>query len=131
MPEDIEPRHSVMDLLDESSVEALNPGHARAPLTFAAKQHESRAPENLTGQSARDAADQIEALLLGHRADDAANNRGGRPTTLAPPVPRPFHYWSRQSGVNDVDSIGRNSRFHHHGFDRVRDRDECVDAVPV
>src|SRR5258705_8397513 len=131
MPKHIEPRHRIVDFLYEAGVEALDARHAGAALALAAEQHESRAPEDLTGQPARDARDEIKPFLLGHCADDTANDGSGWPTALTPPVARPLHHRCRQSGVDDFDSISRYSRFHHHRSHRVRDCDEGVDAVPV
>src|SRR5258705_4942687 len=91
MPKHIEPRHRVVDFLDEAGVEALDARHAGAALALAAEQHESRAPEDLTGQPARDAADEIKSLLLGHCAHYPADDGSGWPTTLAPPGARPPH----------------------------------------
>jgi hypothetical protein len=131
MPEDIQARHCVMNLLDESCVESLHSGYSRPSLTLSAKKDETRPPKNLAGQTARNSGHHVEPFLLRHRTDDTADHSAGRPTTLTSPVARTLYLRGGDSRVDDFDSIGRNAGIDHGGLYRLRDCNECIYPVPI
>src|SRR5258708_21650957 len=131
MPENIDARHRVVNILHESGVETLDPGHSRSTLSLATEQDEARPSEHLSRESTRDPRDHIQALLLRHRADDATDDGRWWPAPLSPPVARTLDQRRGNSRVNDFDFVSLNSRFHHGCLYRLRARNECVDAVPV
>src|SRR6266550_8024858 len=97
MPKHIESRDRVVNLLNEAGVEAFDTCHGSTAFPFAAQHHEARAPEHFARQPARDAADEIEALLLRHRADHSTDDRSRWPPALTAPVARPLHLRHRQA----------------------------------
>src|SRR3954468_15841453 len=97
MPEHVEAGHGVVDLFDKASVEAFDSRDGCAAFTFAAEEDQPSAAKQLAGEAARDTADHVEALFLGHRSDDSAYDGARRPAALLPPIARPFYLRRRNS----------------------------------
>src|SRR6266704_468372 len=131
MPENIEARHRLVDFLYESRVKSFDAGDSRTSFAFSAKQNQSGSPEKLARETSGDSANHIESLLLSHCPDDSADHGARRPAALATPVARMLDLRRRNSRIHDLDTVGRNSRFHHDCFHSLGYRNECIDAVSI
>lgn len=131
MPEDIEARHGGMHFVDEARSIGINAANAHGAGRRAAEQDEPRASAILVRQSSGDVVEQRHALLHGHGADDAAEDRVGWPATFLSPIASHVDPWRRYAGVDDVDA-GRVDASAHQGIAHgVRYRDEACHPVPV
>src|SRR5206468_11720234 len=120
-----------VNFLDEAGVESFDARHCRTSFAFSPEKDETRPAKELARKPARNSRHHVESFLLCHRADDSTYHRAGRPAALPSPVARPFYLRRWNTGIDDLDSVSRNSCFHHHRFHRLGDGDESIDSVPI
>src|SRR2546423_7845863 len=131
MPEDIQAGDGLVNFFDEAGVETFHTGDCRPSFALAAEQDDACSTKEVAGKTASDAADQVESLLLRHRANDSANHRTRRPTTFAAPIAGPSHLRRGNSGIHDLDPGTGHACLYHHCFHGARDGDERIDSVTV
>src|SRR5258706_381479 len=109
MPENIDARHRVVNLLHESGVETLDPGHSRSTLSLATDQDEAR----LSFAEERDSRDRMRASVVGMDnariplASDGSQFTRGANIPLAPKG-EPISRKSRMFGALDERRTGRS-----------------------
>ena len=100
-------------------------------LSFATEQDESRPPENFSRKPTRDPATMSSPFsCVIAPTIPQMTAVGGQPRSRRQLRGR-LTLRRGNSGVNDFDLVGRNSRFHHGCLHRLGDGDERVHTMPV
>jgi hypothetical protein len=131
MPEDIEPRHCPVDLIDKPRADRRDSSDGCHSRRRATEQDEPCRAPLLVRHPSRDLIEQADAFLDGHGAHDAADHAVGRPRALPPPVPRMIHDRSGHAGMHDVHPVRVDSSRDQRIANGVRNGNETRDAWPV